>query len=429
MTEKRLLVVQVAGLGFDFLTAHGDPVCDDLVFEPMETVFPATTCPVQASFRTGLPPGGHGMTANGLWDRRHARIRFWEQSAALVEGERIWSGWRRAGGTVGLFFWQQSLGEAVDSVLSPAPIHLHHGGMIQDCYSLPADLHARLRSELGRPFRLGRYWGPLASPASSQWIAEAVCRLLENDAPGLCLTYLPALDYDLQRHGTRDPRSVRALAALKGQLALLRTAARRNGYELLVFGDYAIGDCGGDVVLPNRLLREAGLLSVREVRGRLYPDFHASRAVALVDHEVAHIHVREAEDIARAAAVFAGRPGVGEVLQGEALAARGVAHPNAGQLLLVAAAGSWFAYPWWERRREAPDYAGHVDIHNKPGYDPCELFWGWPPGQTGRDPARIRGSHGRTGPDRRIAWASTCLGRGPTTLTGLANAVKAWLEP
>ena len=42
--------------------------------------------------------------------------------------------------------------------------------------------------------------------------------------------------------------------------------------------------------------------------------------------------------------------------------------------MLVAEKGSWFAYPYWLDDANAPDFARTVDIHRKPGYDPCELF-------------------------------------------------------
>jgi hypothetical protein len=51
----------------------------------------------------------------------------------------------------------------------------------------------------------------------------------------------------------------------------------------------------------------------------------------------------------------------------------------------MAAEDAWFAYPYWLDDRMAPDFARTVDIHRKPGYDPCELFFDprrfWPKGR------------------------------------------------
>jgi hypothetical protein len=95
----------------------------------------------------------------------------------------------------------------------------------------------------------------------------------------------------------------------------------------------------------------------------------------------------------------------------------------------VAKEGTWFAYPWWMEKRQAPDYASHIDIHNKPGYDPCELFFGWPPPSVSQDTRRIRGSHGRAGKARQTVWASTFpLANQPATLLELAARVKEWLD-
>jgi predicted AlkP superfamily pyrophosphatase or phosphodiesterase len=430
MKKKKLLVVQVAGLGFDFLTAHQDPTCEDLQFHPMETIFPALTCPVQASFRTGLTPAEHGIVANGLWDADFAKVRFWEQAASLVHGKRIWEDWQQTGGTSAMLFWQQSLGENVNMVLSPAPIHLHHGGLVQDCYCQPTDLYQSLCRDVGKSFQLGRYWGPLASTASSQWIADAVASILSqtNTAPDFCMTYLPGLDYDLQRYGPNDARCQKALVEVMQQLALLRKTARSQNYEMVVFGDYAIGSAQAGAVLPNLILRDAGFFHARSVRKYTYPDFYTSKAFANVDHEIAHIHIQDARHIGKVKEIFQNHPGIETILEGDTLAQYGMAHKRAGELILIASDGYWFAYPWWEDQREAPDFARHIDIHNKPGYDPCELFWGWPPGSVSRDTSKIRGSHGRLGDDRKTAWASTCLEQKPSSLIDVAKDVKVWLE-
>ena len=65
---------------------------------------------------------------------------------------------------------------------------------------------------------------------------------------------------------------------------------------------------------------------------------------------------------------------------------RTIEHSN-NQIFLLAKPGSWCEYKWWTDNREAPDFASHVDIHNKPGYDPTELFF------FGR--GVVKGTHGR----------------------------------
>jgi predicted AlkP superfamily pyrophosphatase or phosphodiesterase len=425
--RKRLLVIQVAALARDL-----DAKVEHLTFRPIQSVLPAVTCTVQASFRTAAAPSKHGMIANGLYHRDLHRPMFWEQSADLVRGPRIWDDFRRRGGRAAMLFWQQSLGETVDVVLSPAPVHKHHGGMIQDCYCQPPGLYDRLCRRIGRRFKLQHYWGPLASAKVGEWIADATVAVLRDDSPGvdLCMVYLPSLDYDFQRWGPRHAKSRRALERTQEQLGRMVTPARELGCEVLVFGDYAIRQTasGDAAVLPNRALRDSGLMMTRDVRGMLYADFHASRAFAMVDHEVAHVYVKNPDDIQPALTVLGSTPGVAEVLDRPAQAKIGLDHPNSGELVIVAEEGKWLAYPWWSVKSEAPDYARHIDIHNKPGYDPCELFLGWPPISVSQDTARIRGSHGRVGPGREVAWASTVEFGMPSTLIELAEALRAWLN-
>jgi hypothetical protein len=100
----------------------------------------------------------HGIGGNGF-SSATGKPLFWEQNGSLVEGSRIWDGFRRRGGTVGQLFIQQSLRPDCDVLYSPAPIHKHHGGMILDCIGRPEAMHQRLCRELGT-FPLHSYWGP-----------------------------------------------------------------------------------------------------------------------------------------------------------------------------------------------------------------------------------------------------------------------------
>ena len=205
------------------------------------------------------------------------------------------------------------------------------------------------------------------------------------------------------------------------------TAARVEDYEVLVVGDYAIETCDRPL-FPNRVLLEAGLLRCREVRGMLYPDFHTSAAVAVVDHQIAHLYVREPAEVGRVRDLLLAMEGVDEVLDRAGQAARGLEHVRGGELLAICEPGCWMAYPWWEARRQAPDYATHVDIHNKPGYDPAELFFGRPPWQVSLDASRVRGSHGRIGPGMQVAWAASMLDGDPSDLIELSRLFANWLD-
>lgn len=431
-TQRKLVVVDIAALGWDFTSAH--PQCSaahGFAFQRAETVFPALTCTVQASFRTAAHPCFHGMVANGFYARRLARPFFWEQSSDLVFGRRIWSDVRRRGGRVGMLFWQQSLGEHADLILTPKPVHKHHGGMIPDCLSVPSDLYGNLRQRLGREFPLHRYWGPLAGEDSSRWITEAACEMLADpdSVPELLMVYLPHLDYALQRHGSADPRSAVALDEALAMLASIRDAARAAGAELLAFGDYAIAPVTAPPVFPARRFLETGLFRTQKVKGRLYPDYPNSRAVALVDHEIALVYARDEQAAREARAAMESLDGVDRILDAEGQRNAGVDEPQGPDFILVAAEGRWFAYPWWESPRTAPDFANHVDIHSKPGFDPCELFSGFPPTRITSDPNRVRGTHGRAGSSRAIAWTSTFeLPGEPDDLLHLSKSAEDYLE-
>ena len=370
------LTVSVANLGYGLLERNGLLQMAGLRFAPMSSVFPAVTCVAQASLRTGLVPAEHGLLANGFWSEDLHKPLFWEQNAGLVKGRRVWADRRAAGGTVGLFFLQQSLGEEADVIISPAPIHKHGGGMVMSCYTKPADLSGVLEKRLGT-FPLWRYWGPLSSPkvgrACIDWF-EAATEIHDVDEAYL---YLPTLDYAAQKYGPDAPQALAALKELQRQLERLADLCQRRGCSFAVAGDYEITAVTADPVTPNVTLRQAGLFRTRSVAGRAYPDFYQSEAFAMCDHEFCVVY-GSARDKAIELLLATGayeRPAEAEAGQSD-------------NRILLARRGGWCDYRWWTDRREAPDFASHVDIHNKPGFDPRELFF--------FNRGKVKGTHGRS---------------------------------
>lgn len=425
----KTLVILTAGLGWNLIQKHQPET--KITFRPVVPDPLSLTCPAQATLRTALPPSRHGIVASGWFHRDLARPFFWEQSAALVRGSRIWADARAAGQTVGMCFFQQSLGEAVDLVLSPKPIHRHHGGLVMDCYSRPEPLYAELCADLGRTFDLFRYWGPLANAKVGRWISRAMLRILERpDAPDHLFVYLPSLDYSLQRFGPDSPKTAKDLKETLAQIESLIAAAETRGRDWLVTGDYAVEAVTepDGAVFPNRILRDAGLFHTREVKRMLYPDFFTSRAFAIVDHQIAHIRVADPADLPAVRERLQAESGIESLHDRAAQIELELYDPaRSGDLLAIAAPGRWFAYPWWTDPKQAPDYANQMDIHNKPGFDPCELFFGFPPPHTSRNTAKIRGTHGRSGEGHEIAVAG--MFPDATSFAALSSHLAASLSP
>ena len=164
--------------------------------------------------------------------------------------------------------------------------------------------------------------------------------------------------------------NVRAVDAVCGSLiAYLQERGRR----VIVLSEYGLTDVSRPVHI-NRALREAGLLAVRDELGLDAFDPGASAAFAVADHQIAHVYVRDAAQIAPVKRLVQDISGVEQVLDRHEQAAIGLNHERAGELVAVSAADAWFTYYYWTDDRRAPDYARTVDIHRKPGYDPAELF-------------------------------------------------------
>ncbi|HSM42040.1 MAG TPA: alkaline phosphatase family protein, partial [Afifellaceae bacterium] len=334
---------------------------------------------------------------------------------------------------------------------TPRPMYPADGRKIPDHYTYPPELHDELYAKLGQ-FPLFRCWGPAADISSSDWIARATMHVMETRDPTLTLTYLPHLDYGLQRLGPDldHPRIVKDLNEVDALCGELIEAAQRLGRQIIVVSEYGITPVS-DAVHVNRALRAAGLIQVRVEQGREQLDAGASAAFALADHQIAHVYVRDPARIGEVKALIEGLDGVEQVLDEDGKRAFGLDHPNSGELIAISDADRWFSYYYWLDDDRAPDYARTVDIHRKPGYDPVELFVDpeirWPKAAIGwrllkrklgmrtlldvislKDTQLVRGSHGRLTDDDQdgplvISSRADLLGSGPVEATSFKQLV------
>jgi predicted AlkP superfamily pyrophosphatase or phosphodiesterase len=352
-----------------------------------------------------------------------------------------------------MLFWQQSLYGTADIVLTPKPIHGPGDQLIQDCYSRPGDLYARLVAgestlQPGQPrgpFNLMHYWGPMAGIGSSRWIADASIAVWRDEKPDLMLTYLPHLDYSGHRAGPDTDAHRAAARELEPLLAALLAAAEADGARAIVLSEYSFMPVRRPVAL-NRALREAGMLGLREVAGAEYLYPGDSRAFAMVDNQVAHIYFPMSKkvsgtflesrrvpdtffDAKKVKAMLEKVDGVAEVLDADGKAARGLAHVRSGDLVALAEPDAHFVYYWWLDEAKAPPFARTVDIHAKPGFDAAELLIDVPRRAIPLTASGLCGSHGLVleagkGSGSAPGWGVFIDSRPPKALAG-RKAVRA----
>jgi predicted AlkP superfamily pyrophosphatase or phosphodiesterase len=341
------LVLNVVGLTPALLGPHTPELVrfrDQGAWRPIRTVTPAVTCSVQSTFVTGTLPREHGIVGNGWYFRDLAQVWLWRQSNALVHGEKLWEKAKRRDPafSVAKLFWWYNMYSSADISLTPRPMYTADGRKLPDVYAEPPELRAELQAELGQ-FPLFEFWGPRANINCSRWIARSAERIVEKRDPTLTLVYLPHLDYDLQRFGPKDARIGKALAEIDQVCGELFAFAQKRGLRVVVLSEYGITEVSGAIHV-NRILREAGLVRVREELGLEQLDPGASHAFAVADHQIAHVYVKDSAHVPAVRALLEKVPGIEQVLGREEQRAFGIDHERSGELVLISAADRWFSY-------------------------------------------------------------------------------------
>ena len=364
---------------------------------PLAPSFPCVTCPVQANMTTGVGPEQHGVVANGFFYRDKGEVEMWTAWNECIQAPQIWEQLRRRDESITSAVWfpLHSKGAQADFICTPAPIHNPDGSESLWCYTRPEELYGELRDKLGH-FPLMHFWGPMANIKSTDWIVDSAVIGAGKYRPRFSYIYLPHLDYAAQKDGPDSPRALAALGELDAAIGRLIDGFARAGIEdvlWLAAGEYVINEVS-QVAYPNRCLRAAGLLGLNKQDGQEQLDPAASRAWALVDHQFAHVFVRDAGDIAAAAEALRADPAIEQVLVGDDRKSVGLGHSRSGEIICIARPDAWLAYYWWLDDSVAPAFARTVDIHRKPGYDPVELCFDSTTKSIPLDAGLIHGSHG-----------------------------------
>jgi predicted AlkP superfamily pyrophosphatase or phosphodiesterase len=191
--------------------------------------------------------------------------------------------------------------------------------------------------------------------------------------PTLTLVYLPHLDYALQKLGPDYQDIKRHVTQIDGVVGDLLDYFDSRSVESMIVSEYGIEPVSRPIAV-NRILRQENCLAVRKEMGFELLDAGASAAFAVADHQIAHVYVKNAQNVERIRDICRNISGVEQVLDRQAQSKLGIGHERSGDIVLVAAEGHWLSYYYWLDDSKAPDFARTVDIHRKPGYDPCELF-------------------------------------------------------
>ena len=354
---KRVCIINVVGLTPNLLQ-HAPAIAEAGTAVPWNSPVPAVTATSQATMLTGLAPSQHGIVGNGWYFRDTQEVRFWQQANSLIQSEKLYEPYETA-----KMFWWFNQSSGVKYSATPKP---HYGCDGSKVFDILDFTDCDLQQKLGA-FPFFSFWGPNAGLPSSKWIADATAIVMREKKPQLTMSYLPHLDYDFQRFTEHNPDRVKEVDQCA---ATIIEVAKEINAQVVVVSEYGLVPVNRPVHI-NRILRSENLLTIRNgpFGETLIPG--ESPAFAIADHQLAHVYIRDNERKSEIRNLLEKADGINAVVDPGELE---LDHPRSGELIALAEPDAWFTYYYWLNDSDAPDFASTVDIHRKPGYDPCELF-------------------------------------------------------
>ena len=368
---------------------------------PLVPSFPCTSWTLQANLLTGQLPRRHGVTASGCYHRQHGDVELWNPSSDVVSAPMIWDTLRDHHPELISAAWFPTIaGSCRSNYLCSVQPHYWQQPEEQNAYyTRPRRLYNTLRHALG-PFPQTNTEQTASQFDISSWIARSASHVAHSAQPHLFYLSFSHLLETGQQYGPDSSNTRHALTELDRALGILidgfQSAYEGRNLLWLVASEFVITPVD-HVSYPNRRLREAGLLQVKTAEDGEHLDLHNSLAWAFVDHQYAHVYVKDATSsiIRKVTRLFTREAGIKRVLCGPELADLYLNHPRSGEVVLISSPNSWQAYYWWMEDAHAPQFARHIaSTIVKPAIDPLELYANHRDGTIPFDTNLIHGSYG-----------------------------------
>ncbi len=365
--------------------------------------FPCLNAPVQANLITGVMPQKHGIIADAFFSRERRNVERGAPWHACLEQPAVWDVLRSYDLRLVTAAWFSSDARTCQTFCSAFP---------------PAD---RWQTSQRSP---ARHSVQASEQVRGETAAGTLCRADVNAAIELARQHRPDFFYlcfdhlapAAELYGPDSAELDDALASVDELIGRLSSGFGEAYGRLplwLTTGGYAISPVT-HVTFPNRILHDAGMLSLREIEAGLEIDFTASQAWALVDRQISHVFVadRDPRLIERVAQLFEREACFAAAIGPNEMARRELNHARSGDVILISSPHSWQAFKWWQNDADAPAWAAALGSPHQPGIDPRET---WSQTSSG-SLAAVKGSHGA--PARDESQRSFIASSEPGVLAG-----------
>ena len=116
----------------------------------------------------------------------------------------------------------------------------------------------------------------------------------------------------------------------------------KDNTQIIILSEYGFNDVRNALPL-NLVFRDEGLLATRTIHGKEYIDYEFSNAFAMVDHQIAHIYIKDGF-ANQTKKLLENIPGIDNILYSEEKKSLKINHERSGQIVAISDKDKWFSY-------------------------------------------------------------------------------------